>query len=124
MADVTVKKIEEIDAYSGANAIAGIRFRPAARALGISAWGMSVIEIDAGCEKYPEHDHQKDGQEECYVILRGSATLRAEGGEQELQAGALVRVPPQVTRKFIPGPQGVTLLALGSTPGKAYEPRR
>src|SRR5438045_4077105 len=103
MADVSVKKIEEVDYYKGDKAVPGIRFRPAGRALGVSAWGMNVIEIDPGCEKYPEHDHQKDGQEECYVVLRGSATLRAEGGEQQLEAGAMVRVPPHVKRKFIPG---------------------
>ena len=124
MSDATVKTIEEIDYFKGPRAIPGIRFRGAGRALGVTAWGMNVIEIDAGCEQYPEHDHQKDGQEECYVVLRGSATLRAGGREQELQAGALVRVPHDVKRKWLPGPQGVTLLALGATPGKAYEPRR
>ena len=25
-------------------------------------------------------------------------------------------------RKIVPGPEGVTILALGGTPGKAYEP--
>lgn len=124
MSDVSVKTIEEVDFYQGPNAVAGIRFRYAGRALGVSAWGMNVIEIEPGCEQYPEHDHKKDGQEECYVVLRGSATLRAEGREQELQPGALVRVPPQVKRKWLPGPQGVTLLALGATPGNVYEPRR
>ena len=124
MDEATVKTIEEIPPYQGPNAIPGMRFRPAGRQLGVTAWGMSVIEIDPGCEKYPEHDHQKDGQEEVYVVLRGSATLRAGGHEQTLQAGALVRVPPTLKRKFIPGPGGVTILALGATPGKAYEPRK
>lgn len=122
MSDVNVKRTEEVDYYQGPNMIAGIRFRAAARALGVTAWGMNVIEIDAGCEKYPEHDHHKDGQEEVYVVLRGSATLHA-GGEWKLEPGALVRVGPQQKRKFIPGPQGVTLLALGATPGQAYKPR-
>src|SRR5262249_21173997 len=67
MIDVLVKKLTEIAPYAGPNAIAGIRFRPAARELGVSAWGMNVIEIDAGCEAYPEHDHVRDGQEEVYV---------------------------------------------------------
>jgi uncharacterized cupin superfamily protein len=123
-ADLTVKKSCEIDYYKGPNAIAGIKFRSAGRDLGVTAWGMNVLEIDAGCSAYPEHDHLKDGQEEVYVVLKGSATLRAGGAEQRLEAGALVRVAPSIKRKFIPGPEGVTLLALGGTPGKAYEPRR
>jgi hypothetical protein len=36
----------------------------------------------------------------------------------------LVRVGPDQKRKIVPGPQGVTLLALGGTPGKPYVPRR
>jgi uncharacterized cupin superfamily protein len=124
MSDVTVKRIEDLEYYQGPKAIPGIKFRGAARGLGVTAWGMNVIEIDAGCTAYPEHDHLKDGQEEVYVVLRGTATLKA--GDQELahDAGALVRVAPSQKRKFLPGPQGVTLLALGATPGKAYEPRR
>jgi mannose-6-phosphate isomerase-like protein (cupin superfamily) len=123
MADATLKKIEEIPAYTGPNAIPGIRFRPAARALGVTAWGMSVIEIDSGCTRYPEHDHTKDGQEEVYVVLRGSAVIHFGGEEQQVQEGSLVRVAPLQRRKFVPGPSGVTLLALGGTPGQAYKPR-
>lgn len=118
--DVVVKRIEELAPYDGPHAVEGMRFRYAAKQLGVSAWGMNVIEIDAGCEQYPEHDHLKDGQEEVYVLLRGSATLRAEGREWKLETGALVRVGPDQKRKFLPGPEGVTLLALGGVPGKAY----
>ncbi len=124
MSDVTVKKAGEIGYYEGPNAIEGIKFRWAARELGVTAWGMNVIEIDAGCSAYPEHDHLKDGQEEVYVVLKGSATLHAGGEQSTLDAGMLVRVGPGTKRKFVPGAEGVTLLALGATPGKAYEPRR
>jgi mannose-6-phosphate isomerase-like protein (cupin superfamily) len=124
MADLTVKTIEEMPYYTGPNAVQGIRFHSAAKALGVTAWGMGVIEIDAGCEKYPEHDHVKDGQEEVYVLLRGSATMRSDGRDYPMEPGAFVRVPPGQKRKILPGPKGATMLAIGSTPGKAYEPRR
>ena len=124
MSDVTIKRADEIAYYQGPNAISGIRFRGAGRELGVTAWGMNVIDIDAGCTAYPEHNHEKDGQEEVYVVLSGSATLRADAEEHLLEAGTLVRVGPHQKRKFIPGPSGVRLLALGATPGKAYEPRR
>lgn len=77
MADVTIKKIDEIDFYKGEHAIPGIKFRSAGRELGVSAWGMNVLDIAAGCNDYPEHDHVKDGQEEFYVILDGSAELQS-----------------------------------------------
>ena len=123
MADATLKKIDEIPAYAGPNAIPGMRFRPAGRALGVTAWGMNVIEIDPGCTRYPEHDHAKDGQEEVYVVLRGSAVVQLSGEEHQVGEGSLVRAGPQQRRKFIPGPSGVTLLALGATPGQPYKPR-
>jgi mannose-6-phosphate isomerase-like protein (cupin superfamily) len=90
----------------------------------VTAWGMNVIEIDSGCATYPEHDHLKDGQEEVYLVLRGSATLRSCGRDYLLETGAMIRVPPSERRKITPGPQCATVLALGATPGKAYEPRR
>ena len=124
MSDVTVKRVAEIGHYQGPNAIAGIKFRSAAKELGITAWGMNVLEIDSGCTRYPEHDHAADGQEEVYVVLRGSATLQAAGESYALEAGSFARVGPKTKRKIVPGPEGVTVLAIGATPGKAYEPRR
>jgi len=121
-----VKKLTEIEPYQGPSAIPGIRFRPVRQALGVTAWGMNVLELDPGCEAYPEHDHHpatKDGQEEVYLVLEGSVVLRAEGRDRTLVRGDLVRVPPEVTRKFVTLTEGVTLLALGGTPGQAYRPR-
>lgn len=124
MADVTLKTIDEIGFYDGPRAIPGIRFRHAGRDLGVSAWGMNVLEIAPGCDKYPEHDHEKDMQEEVYVLLRGSATLQAGGETYTLKPGGMVRVGATTMRKFLPGPDGATILALGGTPGKAYDARR
>jgi uncharacterized cupin superfamily protein len=124
MPDVNLKRVDEIEAYAGPRAIPGIRIRPAGRMLGITAWGMNVIELDPGTTRYPEHDHLKDGQEEVYVLLSGSATLHAGDEEFPLAPGTLVRVGPQQKRKIVPGSEGATVLALGGTPGKAYEPRR
>ena len=123
MDDIRVETLESIDAYCGEHAIDGIRFKPAADALGVRAWGMNVLEIDAGCTGYPEHDHVQDGQQEVYVVLRGSMTLVAGDVRHELAEGAFARVEPSVTRTLVPGERGVTVLAIGATVGKAYEPR-
>ena len=124
MADVTLKQIEEIEPYRGPNTLEGIQFRPAGRALGVTAWGMNVITLAPGTKTYPDHDHAKDGQEEVYLLLAGSATLRSGKEEWALEPGVLVRVAPGVKRHWAPGDKGATLLAIGATPGKAYEPRR
>lgn len=124
MSEVTLKRIEEIEPYRGPRTIPGIAMRPAARALGVTAWGMNVIDLEPNVTGYPEHDHQKDGQEEVYVLLRGSATLHGDGQEWRLEPGVLVRVGPTQRRKIVPGAEGARILAIGCTPGKAYEPRR
>ena len=124
MSEVKARTVDEIPYYQGPNAIPGIRFRMAARELGVTAWGMSLLEIDAGCTGYPEHDHQRDGQEEVYVVLRGDGTIDTSGEKTALSTGMLVRVGPSQKRKIVPGAQGITVLAIGATPGKVYEPRR
>jgi len=123
MTDVKATHIDDIAPYDGPGAIPGIRFRSAGRALGISAWGMNVLEIEAGCTGYPEHDHVKEGQEEVYVVLEGAGSLETAGAKTPLTRGTLVRVSPNMKRKIIPGSQGIVVLALGGTPGKAYPAR-
>jgi quercetin dioxygenase-like cupin family protein len=124
MGQVTIKHVEELGYYAGKYAIEGIKFRYAARELGVSAWGMNVLELGPHCTRYPEHDHQGDGQEEVYVILRGSARLRLGSDEQRLGAGALVRVPPEQRRAWLTDDEGALILAIGATPGQAYVPKK
>lgn len=124
MSDVQIKRIEEVEPYRGPNALEGIQFRALGRALGVSAWGMNVLNLEPGTTTYFEHDHAENGQEEVYVVLEGAGTLRAGDRESRLERGQAVRIPPDVKRSWVPGDQGLTLLALGGTPGKAYEPRQ
>ncbi len=122
MDNVTIKHVEEIPAYEGPNEIPGIRFKAARQALGVEAWGMNVLELDPGCEGYPEHDHRGDQQEEVYVVLRGEVVLTVGDEERVLRAGTLARVPAEVQRKLVTRDQGAAILALGGTPGQAYKP--
>jgi mannose-6-phosphate isomerase-like protein (cupin superfamily) len=118
MADVTIKRFDDLESYNGEG-----RFRYAAKSLGVSSWGMNILKLPAQWSDYPDHDHAKDGQEEVYIVLEGSARLHAGGETFDLAPGVLARVGPGQKRKIVPGPKGVTLLALGGTPGKAYAPR-
>ena len=120
MSAIVVHNASQIPFYEGPHAIEGLRFRHARQTLGVTAWGMNVLEIEAGCTGYPEHDHAADGQEEVYVVLRGSAVLVSGDQEHPLATGDLVRVPPQLRRTFRTD-TGVLLLALGATPGQAYQ---
>ena len=115
MADVTVKRIDELDSYQG-------QFLYAGRGLGVTAFGMNLLKLPPGWPDYPDHDHAKDGQEEVYVVLEGNGKLAAGGETWDLVPGTLARVGAGQKRKITPGPRGVTILALGGTPGKVYEP--
>lgn len=115
MADVTVKRVEDFETYFlGA-------MRKARSGLGVTSFGMQVMEMAPGEERYPEHDHADSGQEEVYVVLKGSATLRAGGEEHRLEPGVMARVGPAETRKIVTGDEPAQILALGGIPGKAYE---
>jgi uncharacterized cupin superfamily protein len=116
MADVTVKKFDEMESYKDEG-----RFVYAGRSLGVSAWGMNLENFPPAWDGYPEHDHADDGQEEVFIVLKGSATLHAEGETWTLAPGMLARVGPTTKRKIVPGAEGVTMLVLGGTPGKPYK---
>ncbi|MFL5819288.1 MAG: cupin domain-containing protein [Solirubrobacteraceae bacterium] len=116
MADYTVRKVDEMEAVFGGG------FKRARAELGISAFGMQVLEMPPNVDgQYPEHDHASDGQEEVYVVLRGKAELDVEGERIPLDPGTMVRVGPSTTRTIRTGAEGARILALGGRPGHAYE---
>jgi mannose-6-phosphate isomerase-like protein (cupin superfamily) len=133
VSDVTHQRIEKLEAIEGF--FEGITFYKAAAGLGVSAFGISIIDLAPGADEYPEHDHSEEGiggqmfakrpgqlgQEEVYVALKGSGTVEADGEQYPLDPEHVVRLGPDVKRKVIPGPDGLRLLALGATPGRAYQ---
>jgi mannose-6-phosphate isomerase-like protein (cupin superfamily) len=60
--------------------------------------------------------------EEVYVCLEGAGTLLAGGAEYALEPGVMARVGPGEKRKIVTGDERVRILALGGTPGEAFEP--
>jgi mannose-6-phosphate isomerase-like protein (cupin superfamily) len=109
------KSIDEMEAIHGG------AVKLAAAELGIESFGMQVLDFPEGFEHYPEHDHSADGQEEVYVVLRGSAEFEIDGERVPIDTGRIVRVGPSSRRKLHPGGSGVRLLAIGCAPGGAYE---
>jgi mannose-6-phosphate isomerase-like protein (cupin superfamily) len=92
----------------------------AADALGVESFGLQVLDLPAAFADYPEHDHAHDGQEEVYVVLAGSAEFTVAGERVDADAGTILRVDAAATRKLVPGPNGVRVLAIGCAPG-GYE---
>jgi quercetin dioxygenase-like cupin family protein len=120
MPDVTVLQVEQFESAHSPDVPDGL-FRLAGKSLGVLAWGMNVLTLPPGWERYPEHDHGDDGHEEVYVVLQGAASLHVGHHRFELAQGTFTRVGPSERRRIVPGPDGVVLLALGGTPGKPYQ---
>jgi mannose-6-phosphate isomerase-like protein (cupin superfamily) len=116
MANCTVKRIDEMEAvYAGA-------FKRARAELGVEAFGMQVMDLPPNLDQFPEHDHSSDGQEEVYLVLRGSAEIDVEGERIPLDTETMIRVPSGVSRKIYTGEEPARILAIGGVPGQRYEP--
>jgi quercetin dioxygenase-like cupin family protein len=116
MADVTVKRLEDFEAVFGGG------MRRVRAGLGVTSFGIQVMELPPDFSLYPAHDHSHDEQEEVYLTLGGRATLQVGEESFELEPGVFARVGPGVQRKLLTGDEGARILVTGATPGKVYEP--
>jgi hypothetical protein len=116
MADVTVKRLDEFEAIFGGG------FLRVRAGLGVSSFGLAVMELPANYSDYPEHDQKHDNQEEVYTLLSGRATLLVGDEEIALEPGVWVRVGMEEKRKIVTGDEPARVLAAGGSPGVAYDP--
>jgi hypothetical protein len=115
MGDYTVKKIDEMEGvYLGA-------FKRARAELGVSAFGLQVIDMPPNFDNYPEHDHAADGQEEVFMALKGGGEIEIEGERFPLDSEHMVRVAAGTKRKVWPGADGIRMVIVGGVPGAVYE---
>jgi uncharacterized cupin superfamily protein len=119
MPDATIKRVDEMETFYD-----GMVTRARA-SLGVTSWGMQLFNFPPGFDGYPNHNHADGavdpGQEELYVPLAGSATLHLDGEEHQLEPGVWARVGVSQLRRLVPGAEGVRLVVIGGTPGKAFE---
>ena len=115
MSDYTAKRIDDMEAAFGGGLV------KARAELGVTSFGLQVVRLPADYGDYPEHDLDKDGQEEVYLAISGSGHIEIDGERVELTPDMLVRVGPGTKRKIYSGPEGLQMIALGGVPGKAYE---
>jgi mannose-6-phosphate isomerase-like protein (cupin superfamily) len=116
VADVTVKRVEDFEAIFGGG------FRRARAGLGVSSFGLAVMDLPPNFGDYPNHDQTHDNQEEVYTAMSGRATLQVGEEEHTLEPGVWIRVGPAEKRKIVTGDEPVRVLAAGGSPGEAYVP--
>src|SRR3954447_12425341 len=98
--------------------------RPARHHFGITSFGVNAWTArEAGDRITNEHDESDpDSDEELYLVMRGRAMFELDGDRVAAPTGTLVFAPPGVKRTAFTEEPETTVIALGGTPGKAYEP--
>jgi uncharacterized cupin superfamily protein len=91
--------------------------------LGISAFGVNIMNLPPDYTTR-SHNESGSGQEELYVRLAGAGwiVLDESGERLPLDDEHLAAVGPGTSRALASGPDGLRVLIVGSTPGRAYEP--
>ena len=99
-------------------------YRPVRHHFGITGFGATAWTARAtGDRIINEHDEADGGSdEELYLVMRGHAVFELDGDRVAAPAGTLVFAPPGVKRTAFAEEPGTTIIALGGTPGQAYEP--
>jgi mannose-6-phosphate isomerase-like protein (cupin superfamily) len=120
MSGYEVAHLDEIDEMDDGRC----PWRPVRHHFGITAFGINAWTARAeGDRIINEHNESEpDSNEELYLVLRGRAAFELDGDRVVAPAGTLVFARPGVKRTAVSEEPETTIIALGGTPGKAYEP--
>jgi quercetin dioxygenase-like cupin family protein len=118
MSEYRVAHLEEIGEISDGRE----PWRPVRHHFGITSFGINTwTGRKAGDRIINEHDEEGE-DEELYFISSGRARFELDGERVDAPAGTFVFARPGVTRTAFAEEPGTTILAVGATPGQAYEP--
>ena len=118
MGTYKVAQLEEIEEITDGRC----PWRPVRKHFGIMSFGINAWTApNAGDRIINEHD--EDGEhEELYIVQRGRATFELDGERIDAPEGTFVFADPGVKRTAFAEEPGTTVIALGGTPGQAFEP--
>jgi len=115
----SVAHLDEIDEVSdGRCPSRPIRYHFGITSFGVNAW----TGREVGDRIINEHDEADGEEEELYLVQRGRASFELDGERVQAPAGTLVFVRPGVKRTAFAEEPNTTIIAIGGTPGRAYEP--
>jgi len=118
MSSYAVTHLDEIDEMDDGRC----PWRPVRHHFGITAFGVNAWTArNAGDRIINEHDESEEN-EELYLVQQGRAVFELDGERLDAPAGTLVFARPGVKRTAFAEEPGTTIVAVGGTPGEAYEP--
>lgn len=120
MSGYAVAHLDEIDELSDGRC----PLRPVRHHFGITAFGITAwTGHEAGDRIINEHNEAEEGEEheELYLVQHGRARVELDGHAVPAPAGTFVFVRPGIRRTAFAEEPRTTIIALGGTPGMAYE---
>ena len=87
---------------------------PVRRRLGIEAFGTNAFRAARAGDMIVEDHVESPGQQEVYVVIRGSARIKVEDEIVELGEWDAIRIAKDTMRAVEAGPNGVEYLAFGA----------
>jgi tetratricopeptide (TPR) repeat protein len=97
-------------------------WRPVRHHFGITSFGANTWTGHAAGDRIINEHDEKDENEELYFVHRGRARFELDGERVDAPEGTFVFAKPGVKRTAFAEEPETTILALGGTPGQAYEP--
>ena len=86
--------------------------RVAREALGADQTGVTHFRLKPGKRSPFVHRHER--AEEVYVVVSGSGRVKLDDELVDIEPRDAIRVPPEVSRAFEAGPEGLELIAFGA----------
>lgn len=115
MADYTVKRLEDFETVFGGG------FKRVRAGLGVTSFGLAVMEFPPNFRNYPEHTQEHDSQEEVYTVIEGRAALYVDDERIDLEPGTWVRIGASARRRLETEGESARVVAIGGVPGGIYE---
>jgi quercetin dioxygenase-like cupin family protein len=112
MSQYSLINLKEVEDSAGARS-PEIEGRFARKHLDSRELGVSYWRYAPGFRSRMGHHHRE--QEEAYVVVAGSGRVKLDDDLRELRQWDVVRVAPEVVRAFEAGPDGLEIIAVGSS---------
>jgi hypothetical protein len=114
--------VDHLDDIRELHPVGECPIRPVRHHFGITSFGVNAWTAKAAGDRLINEHEEDPGNEELYIVIRGRATFELDGERREAGEGTFVFAAPNVKRTAFAEEAGTTLVAVGGTAGKAYEP--
>jgi tetratricopeptide (TPR) repeat protein len=114
--------VDHVDDIRELQPVGECPIRPVRHHFGITSFGVNAWTAKAPGDRLINEHEEDPGNEELYMVLRGRAVFELDGERREAGEGTFIFAAPNVKRTAFAEEAGTTVVAIGGTAGKAYDP--